>query len=84
MVPPPPPGQASGPWLVFVKGSQAALHRGKWGAWLIRPNTGLAGNDLANGFEIVIICPCAGSTGREEQIGGVTKEEKQMKKVAGG
>lgn len=35
---------------------------------------GLAGNDLANGFEIVIICLCAGSTGREEEMGGVTKE----------
>ena len=35
---------------------------------------GLASNDLANGFEIVIICPCAGSTGRMEEKCGVTKE----------
>ena len=43
---------------------------------------GLAGNDLANGFEIVIICPCAGSTGREEEMGGVTKEMQKERQNA--
>lgn len=35
---------------------------------------GLAGNDLANGFEIVIIWPSAGSAGRQGHIEGDRKE----------
>lgn len=42
---------------VYMKGPLAAPQRGKWGAWLIGPNMGLAGNDLANGFEIIVMFP---------------------------
>lgn len=31
-------------------------------------------------FEIVIICPCAGPTGRQEEMGGVTKEKQNARK----
>lgn len=57
------------------KGLELLLHRGKWGAWLIRPNMGLAGNDLANVFEIVIIRPSVGSTGREGGRDGDKRRE---------
>lgn len=42
---------------------------------------GLAGNDLANGFEIVIIWPSAGSAGRQGHIEGLTKKEIERKTI---